>query len=241
MLEARPPNRPQEVELLPHVTPVLSRYVAQGWQLVIVSNQGGVASGFFSEAQARAVQQRVIELLGLPVAASYLCPHAPEGIVSEYAVDCPNRKPRPGFILAALERFGACAGACLFVGDSITDLQAAQAAGVPYRWADRFFGRPIDRGLHTRDGRWVRIRTAQADDLEALGGDSAKGVQPGQVLVAAIGGQIVGWLTVIREVEGRGDDWSVCVDPAYRGIGIKALLRNVSLENEAFETRPPQL
>ena len=160
-LGARPPNTPQEVELLPGVMPVLSRYAADGWRLVIVSNQGGVAGGFFSEAQAWAVQQRVIDLVGLPIAASYLCPHAPEGIVSEYAVDCPNRKPKPGFVLTALDRFGARAGDCLFVGDSITDQQAADAAGVPYQWADRFFGRSVDRGLHTRDGRWVHVREAE--------------------------------------------------------------------------------
>lgn len=164
----RPPNTPQEVELLPGVTPVLSRYVAGGWRLVVISNQGGVAGGFFSEAEAWAVQQRTIDLLGLSVAASYLCPHATEGTVPEYVVDCPNRKPRPGFILAALEQFGARAEDCLLVGDSITDQQAAEAAGVPYRWADRFFDRPIDRGLHTRDGRWVHVREAGIEDLEAL-------------------------------------------------------------------------
>ena len=103
----RPPNTPEEVELLPRVLPLLSRYAAEGWLLVIVSNQGGVASGYISEAAAQAVQQQVVDLLPAPVAASYLCPHMLGGVVSEYAIDCPNRKPKPGFILTALEELGA--------------------------------------------------------------------------------------------------------------------------------------
>jgi D-glycero-D-manno-heptose 1,7-bisphosphate phosphatase len=158
---SRPPNIPQEVELLSSLETVLSQYVTDGWQLVIVTNQGGVASGYLTEAQAYAVQRRVVDLLPVPVAASYLCPHMLDGIVTEYAIDCPNRKPRTGFILTALQAFGARTKDCLFVGDAITDRQAAQAAGVAYCWADRFFGRAIDRGLYARDGEWIRVREVQ--------------------------------------------------------------------------------
>jgi D-glycero-D-manno-heptose 1,7-bisphosphate phosphatase len=244
-LGARPPNAPCEVELLPHVRPALSRYAAEGWRLVIVSNQGGVAAGFFSEAAAWAVQQRVLELLPVPVAASYLCPHAPDGTVPEYTLDCPNRKPRPGFLLAALERFGARARDCLFVGDSITDRQAAEAADVPYRWADRFFGRPIDRGLHTTDGRWVQIREAQLGELGDLEKNGPPGAQPERLLVAVMDKQIVGRLTIMRGEKGRKESWRVCVDPAYRGIGIEALLRDVlpdlGVSNHGAGSQPTKL
>jgi D-glycero-D-manno-heptose 1,7-bisphosphate phosphatase len=248
----RPPNMPEEVELLPGVTAVLAQYVSDGWRLVILSNQGGVAGGFFSEAEARAVQRRTIDLLGMPVAASYLCPHAPEGTVPEYVVDCPNRKPNPGFLLTALERFGARAGDCLFVGDSITDQQAAEAAGVPYRWADRFFGRPIDRGLHAQDGRWVRVRQAGIEEVEALRalsrettGEESRWLPPdassggedldlaGQrawVLVALMDGQIAGWLAAIRGGRQHEANLAFGVDPARRRIGIGSLLMDVLLE-----------
>ncbi|MBN1936581.1 MAG: HAD-IIIA family hydrolase [Anaerolineae bacterium] len=137
----RPPNSVDEVELLPNVRETLSRYVAEEWQLVIVSNQGGVARGYISEPEARAIQQRVIDLLGLPVAASYLCPHLAGAAVAAYDLDCPNRKPNPGFIFNALDRFQTKARDCLFVGDLASDQQAAQAAGVPFGWADPFFNR----------------------------------------------------------------------------------------------------
>jgi D-glycero-D-manno-heptose 1,7-bisphosphate phosphatase len=226
-VERRPPNTPEEVELLPNVVPVLSRHVAAGWQLVIVSNQGGVASGYITESQAHAVQRRVIELLSVPVAASYLCPHMPNAVIPAYALDCPNRKPEPGFILDALERFGARAAECLFVGDTVTDRQAAEAAGVPFRWADRFFQRPVDRGLKTRDGRWVRLRELAVENAgvvqdliqqagghgaaqvlqrlgepapneEGKGTPEAQGAGPDLYLLARVEDTAAGWLALAR-------------------------------------------
>ena len=160
----RPPNTPHEVVLYPDLGDVLAPYVVEGWQLVVVTNQGGVASGYITEEQAQAIQQRVIEMLPVPVAAAYLCPHLPGASVPRYDLDCPNRKPRPGFILQAMRRFEAQPGDCLFVGDSVTDREAARAAQVPFQWADRFFGRPIDRGMVTEDGTWFGVRQVSAAD-----------------------------------------------------------------------------
>ena len=217
----RPPNTPDQVELLPGVGETLLRYVADGWQLVVVTNQGGVANGYLTEAQAYAVQRQVIDLLPVPVTASYLCPHMPDAVVPEYALDCPNRKPRPGFILTALCTFGAVAGDCLFVGDAITDQEAARAAGVPYCWADRFFGRPIDRGMRARDGQWVQIREAPANGeavlcLQAWRRDQEMGhvsLRRGQASSASFTGEV-----------------TLDVDARYRDAGIGPLLMAAALE-----------
>ncbi|MBL7198962.1 MAG: GNAT family N-acetyltransferase [Anaerolineae bacterium] len=223
-LGRRPPNAPDEVELLPGVEAVLSRYVSDGWRLVIVTNQGGVGAGYLTEAQAHAVQQRVIDLLPVPVSASYLCPHMPGGAVPEYAIDCPNRKPRPGFVLNALCAFEARPGDCLLVGDAITDKQVAEAAGVPFRWADRFFGRPIDRGLHALDGSWVQVR--QVGELDPLGGPA--GADRDMCLVAEKDGEIIGRLCLLR-AQGAAN-WTLDVGDAHRGTGIEALLAQTALE-----------
>jgi histidinol-phosphate phosphatase family protein len=202
----RPPNVPEEVELFPNVASTLARYAADGWKLVVITNQGGVSRGYLSEAQARAVLQRVVDLLTVPVAAMYLCPHMPDAPVVEYDLDCPNRKPRPGFILDALERFGAQPADCLLVGDAVTDRQAAQAAGVPFCWADRFFGRPVDRGMQTRDGEWVQVC-----ELEP---------EPGQELrlVAIKRGETVGQLVL------SGGEPMISVHEDHQDAGIDALL-----------------
>ena len=65
---SRPPNAPHEVTLLPGVQERLEHYAAEGWQLAVITNQGGVAAGYLTEEQAHAVLQRTIDLLGVPVA-----------------------------------------------------------------------------------------------------------------------------------------------------------------------------
>jgi D-glycero-D-manno-heptose 1,7-bisphosphate phosphatase len=139
-LNGRSPNNPARVELLPNVDATLAVYADEGWRLVIVTNQGGVAFGYLSEDEAWAVHQAVLDRLSVPVDASYLCPHHPRGNVSPYNIDCPRRKPNPGAILEALARFGARSQDCLFVGDRESDRQAAAAARVPFQWAHDFFG-----------------------------------------------------------------------------------------------------
>jgi histidinol-phosphate phosphatase family protein len=137
----RPPNHPDEVEILAGVAEALHHHASLGWYLVVVTNQGGVAFGYQTESQAEATHQAVLDALPVEIDVSYLCPHHPRGTIARYARECPNRKPAPGRIVEALERFGAKPEACLFVGDLDTDQQAAEAAGVPFRWAWEFFER----------------------------------------------------------------------------------------------------
>lgn len=138
-LGGRPPNHPDEIELLPGVADKLHQFAALGWRIVIITNQGGVAFGYVTVALAHSTHQALLDALPVEVDASYLCPHHPDGTDPRYAFHCPNRKPAPGAILHALERFGARPQDCLFVGDMDTDEQAARAAGVPFRWASDFF------------------------------------------------------------------------------------------------------
>jgi GNAT superfamily N-acetyltransferase len=167
------------------------------------------------------VLQRVIDLLPVPIAASYLCPHLPGASLARYDLDCPNRKPRPGFILRALQAYDAHPDDCLFVGDSITDLEAAQAAGVPFCWADRFFSRPIDRGMQTRDKKWIGLR----EEPGAISG--------GMRLLAYERGEEIGWLTLSPQRTSGGDCAAVvdlCVDEGHDRQEIGSLLLAVALE-----------
>jgi D-glycero-D-manno-heptose 1,7-bisphosphate phosphatase len=220
-LGGRPPNTPDEVELFPDVKKVLPRYIADGWVPVIVTNQGGVASGFLTEAQAHAIQQRVVKLLPVQVAASYLCPHKADGRVAKYAIDCPNRKPRPGAILDALTAFEAQADDCLFVGDSITDKEAAHAARVPFQWADQFFGRPLNRGFIAGDGRWVQLRQARISGEKGL------------YIRAERRGKVIGSIHLPSEYAMSTPslaDFTLDVDAPYRTKGIDQLLMNTAME-----------
>jgi histidinol-phosphate phosphatase family protein len=136
----RPPNHPGEVELLPGIAAKIHHAASLGWRIVIITNQGGVAFGYQTHRQAWLVHRSVLDALPVTVDASYLCPHHPDGTDPRYAVTCPNRKPAPGFLLDALARYDVRPEQCLFVGDMDTDWQAAQAAGIPFEWAPRYFG-----------------------------------------------------------------------------------------------------
>jgi histidinol-phosphate phosphatase family protein len=137
----RPPHEPAEIELLPGVAHTLHRRAALGWRTVIITNQAGVAFGYLTEDQAWLTHQALLDALPITVDASYLCPHHPEGTIPEYAFPCPNRKPSPGAVFDALRLFEAQPSECLFIGDQETDHETAALAGVPFVWAQEFFGR----------------------------------------------------------------------------------------------------
>jgi D-glycero-D-manno-heptose 1,7-bisphosphate phosphatase len=75
-----------------------------GYKLVVVSNQSGVAQGFFPESRVQEVNDRMVSLLkeqGVLIDGIYYCPHLPNGVIPEYAIECNCRKPAPGMIKRA--------------------------------------------------------------------------------------------------------------------------------------------
>ncbi|HEX3869486.1 MAG TPA: HAD-IIIA family hydrolase, partial [Pirellulales bacterium] len=99
---------------------------------IVVTNQAGVARGLFGESIIARVHERLDELLAAREARIdryYHCPHHPEGSVAKYAIECQCRKPRPGMLhRASTEMHLDLAGSWL-VGDKLSDLEAAAAAG----------------------------------------------------------------------------------------------------------------
>ena len=85
---------PQQITLLPGVADGLSRLSAAGYRLVVITNQSGIARGYFPETALVEVEQRLRDLLvygaGVQLAGFYYCPHHPDGSVLAYAVQCAN-------------------------------------------------------------------------------------------------------------------------------------------------------
>ena len=110
----------------------LPRLRAAGFRLAVVSNQSGVARGYFPEAALGGVEAKLRELLsdlGVPLDGFFYCPHHPGGTVQGYAVACDCRKPAPGMIVAAARQLGADPRACWMVGDILDDVEAGRRAG----------------------------------------------------------------------------------------------------------------
>src|SRR5690606_16628190 len=97
-----------------------------------VTNQSGIARGYFPESAMDAVRDHLEALLGafgLPLLGYYYCPHHPEGVLPRFARACDCRKPRPGLVRRALADLGAEPGEAWMVGDILDDVEAGRAAG----------------------------------------------------------------------------------------------------------------
>ena len=123
---------PRRIRLTPGAGAALRRLSDAGYKLIVVSNQSGVARGYFAASALRGVERRVAELLaphGVALSGFYCCPHHPEGVVPEYAVSCECRKPQPGMILTAAREHGIALKASWIVGDILNDVEAGRRAG----------------------------------------------------------------------------------------------------------------
>lgn len=104
-----------------------------GFVLVVVTNQSGVARGYYSEEDIARVNEALASMLeaeGAKLERFYHCPHHPEGTVARYARRCDCRKPAPGLLLRAAGELGIDLEGSYMVGDYTRDLEAGRAAGV---------------------------------------------------------------------------------------------------------------
>lgn len=115
----------REFEFLPGVLPALRTLATLAVPILVVSNQSVIGRGLVSLATVNAIHQQasqVIQQAGGRIDGFFLCPHRPDE-------GCDCRKPKPGLLLQAAAAFDLCLADCVFVGDAITDYEAALAAG----------------------------------------------------------------------------------------------------------------
>jgi histidinol-phosphate phosphatase family protein len=118
------PREPERVELIPGVAEVMAG-LQKSWALVVISNQSGVGRGRITEAEAKAVHERFVQLFadaGVTFAGSYYCPHAPDAA-------CRCRKPLPGMLQDAAAELDLDMPASVMIGDKESDAEAGRAAG----------------------------------------------------------------------------------------------------------------
>lgn len=119
--------RPADFKLNSGVTEGLLLLQDAGYKLIVVTNQGGVAKGEYSEADIAATHAYMLGLLadaGICIAGVYYCPHHSD------VAPCTCRKPAPGMLLSAIAEHGIDPEQSFLIGDSKRDIEAAEAAGV---------------------------------------------------------------------------------------------------------------
>jgi D-glycero-D-manno-heptose 1,7-bisphosphate phosphatase len=122
---------PDRIRLGPGALDGLALLRRAGYELVVVSNQSGVARGLFPEAALAPLAAKLKRILldaGIPLRGFLYCPHHPDAVVERYRLRCACRKPAPGLLLRAAAMYGLELRASWMVGDILDDVEAGQRA-----------------------------------------------------------------------------------------------------------------
>lgn len=123
----------EKFQWIPGAKEALKYLTEQGYTLFVVTNQSGVARGYFPEEKIHELHgfiQRELDEVGVKIEKFYYCPHLPDGPIPKYAIECDCRKPKPGMILQACKEYDIDKEKSFLVGDGKRDVEAAEAAGI---------------------------------------------------------------------------------------------------------------
>jgi D-glycero-D-manno-heptose 1,7-bisphosphate phosphatase len=120
------------IELEAHVVAALQSLQACGYQLIVISNQPGVAFSYYSEAALQRVfrfLKTTLQQQGVQLNGYYYCPHHPQGVRQPYKKSCYCRKPLPGMLLKAAMEHDIDLERSWMIGDILNDVEAGNRAG----------------------------------------------------------------------------------------------------------------
>jgi D-glycero-D-manno-heptose 1,7-bisphosphate phosphatase len=121
-----------QLRLLPGVSKAIKRFHEEGYKVVVVSNQPGVAKGHFSQGTFEKIRRKLEAELareGTFLDAEYYCFHHPQAKVGHLKTDCECRKPKPGLILRAAKDMNIDLSQSWTIGDGLIDIKAGKSAG----------------------------------------------------------------------------------------------------------------
>jgi D-glycero-D-manno-heptose 1,7-bisphosphate phosphatase len=119
-------SSPEQVSLLPYCSQALRILADAGYHLILITNQSGIARGYFTMDDFLRVQERFQSLLakdGIQLDASFVCPHHPEAPILEYRLSCDCRKPRPGLLDRAAKELSLDLKQSWIIGDKADDIR----------------------------------------------------------------------------------------------------------------------
>lgn len=118
----------EDFEILGHNFEALKELQDRGYLLLVATNQGGIAKGWYTLDTLNEMHNRLRQAYapyGVNFTEFYFCPHHPE-----FTGDCDCRKPKPGMLLRGIQEHNLDASKSYFIGDKFTDVEAAEAAGM---------------------------------------------------------------------------------------------------------------
>jgi D-glycero-D-manno-heptose 1,7-bisphosphate phosphatase len=160
-------NHLSRFRLFPYAAAALNQLHENGYLAIVITNQAGVARGYFSEAMVQEIHQQMtkeLETSGARLDAIYYCAHHPSVGEPPYQFDCDCRKPKPGLLLRAAQDYNIDLANSWMIGDRYSDIELAANAGVKSALVLSGYGR--GEWEHQREN-WSTQPDLVADDLLA--------------------------------------------------------------------------
>lgn len=126
--------RSEDFEWMPGAIDTIKYFNNQGYLVFVITNQSGIARGYYTEQDLHTLNEfmnRELAKYGAHIDGFYYCPHHKDGVIPQYTRECTCRKPRPGMIIKAMQEWPVDTEKSIVVGDKPSDIEAAEAAGVP--------------------------------------------------------------------------------------------------------------
>jgi len=158
-------NHPSRFRLFPYAADAIKHLHDNGWLAILVTNQAGVARGYFSEEMIQTVHSVLSTELarnGARLDAIYYCAHHPSVGVPPYRFDCDCRKPKPGLITRAAQDFDVDVNKSWMAGDRYSDVELARNAGLKSAFVLSGYG--LGEWEHQRAG-WIESPDLVAQNL----------------------------------------------------------------------------
>jgi D-glycero-D-manno-heptose 1,7-bisphosphate phosphatase len=170
-------HRSEDFAFLPGVPEAIKCLKDAGFLVIVVTNQSGVARGYYDEQAVGALHRHIQQLLaahGCGIDGFYLCPHHPTAGVGAYRTDCNCRKGAPGMLLQAARDHGIDLDRSYMIGDKLADVEAGYAAGCQPLL--------VRTGYGSRDEPQVAVRFPGAKVFNSIGAAVAfiVDLQPGK-------------------------------------------------------------
>ncbi len=161
----------EDIQLLPGAAEGIRRFNEAGWPVIVITNQSGVARGYFPESFVHEVHSTISSMLaryGAKIDAWYYCPHHPDGVVDGYVFKCPSRKPATGMIDTACREHGISASSSVVAGDSLKDIELAIAVGARPVLVTTGYGRQTFETMPDSVRKDLFAKVERLDDLAVL-------------------------------------------------------------------------
>jgi len=163
-------NHPSRYRVFPYSAEAVRLLNDAGWLAILVTNQAGVARGYFTEdliGEVHGRLQKELERGGARLDAVYYCAHHPTVGESPYRFDCDCRKPKPGLIRRAADEFEIDLERSWMIGDRYSDIELARNAGTRAAFVLSGYGR----------GEWEYQRAAWKYEPDLVAEDLLEAVR----------------------------------------------------------------